>query len=254
MEKSIFDSLEASKRWDANAELLSSLYTEQGDLHRVVLLNPALFELMESVSGKKILDAGCGEGYLSRLLANDGATSVTSVDYSSKMIEIAKNKTPSRLGIEFHHGNCEELSFLHDNPFDLIVSNMVFHDLADYQKALKEMYRLLVDGGEFVFSILHPCFVTPNCGWVKSEAGEKLHWKVDNYFSEGVYEQQFGGEQKVLFFHRTLTSYLNAIKKTGFSLESMIEPKPSEEMLHLYPSFEEDLRCADFIVFKLKRC
>ena len=33
-------------------------------------------------------------------------------------------------------------------------------------------------------------------------------------------------------------------------IESIVEPKPSEIMLGKYPSFEEDLRCADFMVFK----
>jgi len=57
----------------------------------------------------------------------------------------------------------------------------------------------------------------------------------------------------MLFFHRTLTSYINMLIKTGFILECIVEPKPSKEMLKKYPSFEEDLRCPDFIVFKLKK-
>ena len=41
--------------------------------HRLVLLNPALFQLLPDVKGKRVLDAGCGEGYLSRKLARLGA-------------------------------------------------------------------------------------------------------------------------------------------------------------------------------------
>lgn len=89
---------------------------------------------METVRNKKVLDAGCGEGYLSRMLARSEAT-VTAVDYSSRMIEIAKGRTPN-----------------------------------DYEKAFQEMYRLLVDGGCFIFSVLHPCFVTPESGWEKQRA------------------------------------------------------------------------------------
>jgi hypothetical protein len=115
------------------------------------------------------------------------------------------------------------------------------------------MYRLLVDGGLFVFSILHTCFVTPGSGWVKSDSGEKLYWKVDRYFYEGVYEQAFSADRsdRPLLFHRTLTSYVDAIVKAGFRIEAMVEPRPSEEMLKKHPSFAEDLRCADFLVFKL---
>ncbi|GKU80616.1 hypothetical protein [Niallia sp. NCCP-28] len=62
-----------------------------------------------------------------------------------------------------------------------------------------------------------------------------------------------GEKEKILFFHRTLTSYINALTKTGFILENIVEPKPSKEMLEKYPAFEEDFRCPDFIVFKLKK-
>ncbi|MFS0638226.1 class I SAM-dependent methyltransferase [Mesobacillus foraminis] len=243
---------EAIKRWDSFADTYSKNHTEQGDLHKEVFLNPTLCSLMESVKNKKVLDAGCGEGYLSRILSKSGAA-VTAVDYSPRMIEIAKERTSKDLLIDYKQGNCEELTILEDKSFDLIVSNMVIQDLANYEKAFSEMYRLLVDGGCFIFSILHPCFVTPECGWEKNESGEKLHWNVDKYFYEGAYEQGLGEKEKMLFFHRTLTSYINTLIKTGFVLESIVEPKPSTEMLKKYPSFEEDFRCADFIVFKVKK-
>ncbi|WP_280771589.1 class I SAM-dependent methyltransferase [Salipaludibacillus daqingensis] len=250
--KRIIGTEEAIKRWDAFADTYSKTHTEQGDLHKEVLLNPTLFSLMGNVENTIVLDAGCGEGYLSRILSEFGA-SVTALDYSPRMIEIAKERTPEDLLIDYKQGNCENLNTIEDKSFDLIVSNMVIQDLANEEKAFQEMYRLLVDGGSFIFSILHPCFVTPECGWEKTDSGEKLHWNVDNYFYEGAYEQDLGDKEKMILFHRTLTSYINTIIQTGFVLESIVEPKPSIEMLKKYPSFEEDFRCADFIVFKLKK-
>ena len=240
---------ETIRRWDAFADTYSKNHTEQGDLHKEVFLNPTLFSLMGELKDKQVLDAGCGEGYLSRLLSKAGSN-VTAVDYSLRMIEIAQERTPIDLQIKYIRGNCEELTMLEDENFDVIVSNMVIQDLPNYENAFQEMYRLLVDGGSFIFSILHPCFVTPGSGWEKNSSGEKLHWNVDRYFYEGAYEQRLGDKDKVLFFHRTLTSYVDALIKAGFMIESIIEPKPSETMLKKYPSFEEDLRCADFMVFK----
>lgn len=240
---------EAIRRWDAFADTYSKTHNEQGDIHKEVFLNPTIFSLMGELKNKQVLDAGCGEGYLSRLLSNAGSN-VTAVDYSLRMIEIAQERTPVDLQIKYIRGNCEKLDTLEDNSFDLIVSNMVIQDLPNYENAFQEMFRLLVEGGSFIFSILHPCFVTPGSGWEKSESGEKLHWNVDRYFYEGAHEQRLGDKVKVLFFHRTLTSYVDKLIKTGFTIESIVEPKPSEKMLEKYPSFEEDLRCADFMVFK----
>ncbi|GIP63170.1 class I SAM-dependent methyltransferase [Virgibacillus pantothenticus] len=251
MKKNI-DTEEAMIRWDSFAESYAANHSDQGDAHKEVLLNPTLFSLMGTVEHKKVLDAGCGEGYFSRLLAKSDAI-VTAVDYSQKMIELAKHRTPDEFSIKYYQGNCEDLHFLVDSRFDIIVSNMVMQDLENVEKAFREMYRLLVDGGTFVFSILHPCFVTPESGWVKDDYGNKLHWKVDQYFYEGVYEQRFGDEEKVLLFHRTLTTYINTLLTIGFRLEKIMEPKPTQAMLKKYPSFEEDFRCADFVVFKLKK-
>ncbi|WP_029270578.1 class I SAM-dependent methyltransferase [Virgibacillus alimentarius] len=243
---------EAIKRWDRYAETYSAAHNEKGDIHKEIFLNPTLLSLMGTVKNKKVLDAGCGEGYFSRILAKSEAN-VTAIDYSEKMLEIAKERTPIDLRIDYKHGSCEDLNFLEDNSFDLIVSNMVIQDFANYEKAFQEMYRLLVNGGYFIFSILHPCFVTPESGWEKTKDGEKLHWNVDKYFYEGVYEQRLGDKEKKLLFHRTLTSYVNNVIKAGFILEGLVEPKPSEDKLSKYPSFEEDFRCADFIVFKLRK-
>ncbi len=83
----------------------------------------------------------------------------------------------------------------------------------------------------------------------------KQYWKVQRYFYEGVYDQRLpiDSDEKIVFYHRTLTSYIKAIIKIGFTLEDVIEPMPSKEMLGKYPQFEEDLHCADFIVFKLRK-
>lgn len=245
---------EAIKRWEMHAETFIAGYSEQGDLHREVVLNPTLFKLIGSVQQKHILDAGCGEGYLSRMLAKSGA-SVVAVDYSKKMLELAKERTPEDARIQYEYGSCDNLHFLDEKSFDLIISNMVIQDLENYQQAIKEMHRLLVDGGYFIFSILHPCFITPESGWERTKDGERLHWKVDKYHHEGVYEQALPPEQpnKLLFFHRTLTSYFNAITEAGFMIEELVEPKPSEDMLCKYPSFREDFRKSDFIVFKLRK-
>ncbi|MNW33907.1 Malonyl-[acyl-carrier protein] O-methyltransferase [compost metagenome] len=249
-----WDTEEAIRRWDMHAENFTAKYTEEGDRSREVLLNPALQACMGPLGGKKVLDAGCGEGYLSRKMVKAGA-SVEAVDYSIEMLRLAKERTSSALGITYHHGNLEKLEMFGDQSFDLIVSNMVIQDLAQYEQAIAEMQRLLVPGGRFIFSILHPCFQTPQSGWVKDETGKKLYWKVDQYFNEGPLEQAipYDQEEKFLYFHRTLGSYVQTIIEAGLLLEGMIEPKPSAEMLEKYPHFHEDLNVTHFLIFTTRR-
>ena len=246
-----YDSTEAIRRWNTHARALTENFTEEGDKHRIVLLNPVLLQLLGNVKGKKILDAGCGEGYLSRLLAKQGAF-VTGIDFSEEMLAIAQERTNPVLGIQYVHDNCEKMDYFDIESFDIIVSNMVLQDLSDHKAALQSMNRVLVDRGLLIFSIPHPCFSTPNCGWVRGNKGKKLYWKVDRYFEECAFEQDWppNTDEGLLLFHRTLSTYLTTLLNVGFELLDVVEPKPSEEMLSQYPEFVDDLRMSHFIVFK----
>jgi SAM-dependent methyltransferase len=255
MMHSTFDSDEAIRRWDLHArEIATYMDPREGDPHRIVLLNPALFQLLPDVNGKRVLDAGCGEGYLCRKLARLGAR-VTGVDFSAEMLDIARERTDPDLDIRYLHGSCEHLDFLDAGSFDVVVCNMVLMDLADHRAALQGFRRLLVAGGILVFSISHPCFTTPGCGWVKDENGAKLYWKVDRYFEEGAHEQPVPqeAEEGLILFHRTLSNYVRALLHTGFDLLDVVEPKPAEEMLQAYPRFRDDFRMSHFIVFKAQK-
>ena len=252
-----YDSAEAIRRWNVHARQLLQLADfdpEEGDPHRIVLLNPALFTLLPDVQDKRVLDAGCGEGYLCRKLARLSAH-VTGVDYSVEMLAMARERTDPALGIRYLHGTCEHMDFLDPGSFDLVVSNMVLMDLADYEAALSSMHRALVDDGILLLSICHPCFTTPDCGWVKDDEGYKLYWKVNRYFIEGAYEQPVppDAEEGLILFHRTLSTYLRTLLRMGFTLVDVIEPKPAEEMLAQYPHFRDDVRMSHFIIFKLQK-
>lgn len=245
---------EAVAQWDEFGAEFASHVTSEGDPHREVLLNPVLLELIGTVDGKRVLDAGCGEGYLSRMLAAMGA-SVVAVDYSRKMLEIARDRTQDDLDIEFQHGNMEGLDLLEDASFDVVVSNMVLMGLPKHELAIAEANRLLVSDGSFIFSISHPCFEPPTHGWVKNEAGEKLYWKVDRYFDEIAYQVPWspGAENGPPQFHRTLSSYFRVVIESGFTVESLVEPSPLREKLDQYPEFVHDFRMCHFLVFKARK-
>ena len=129
---------EIIERWDRSADQYAADCSQLGDLNREVLLTPVILEILGRVVGKYILDAGCGEGFLSRLLAERGAF-LTEVDYAGKLLEIARERTADELRIEYIQANLEQLDMLEENMFDIIVSCIVIQDVMDYQAALKEM-------------------------------------------------------------------------------------------------------------------
>jgi 2-polyprenyl-3-methyl-5-hydroxy-6-metoxy-1,4-benzoquinol methylase len=87
--------------WSHYPEHLIEGFGEEGDVIRQYLLNPTIFMLLGEVRGKRILDAGCGQGYLCRLLARKGAR-VTGVEPAETFIRYALRREESdRFGIEY---------------------------------------------------------------------------------------------------------------------------------------------------------
>ena len=76
--------------------------------------------------------------------------------------------------------------------------------------------------------------------WYYDENGNILHFPVDNYYLEGRRDAVFLGE-RVVKYHRTLTSYLDTLLQSGFTLRRLVEPKPPEELMDL-PGMRDELR------------
>ncbi|MEK4251850.1 class I SAM-dependent methyltransferase [Paenibacillus sp. FSL W7-1287] len=238
---------EVKKRWDDFAEDMGRAYTTEGDLNRIYLLNPAILQLVGQLKGKHVLDAVCGEGYLSRKMFADGAK-VKAFDFSSRMVEVAKQKSKG-FNIPILQGDFQDLSMIKDNEFDIVISNMVIHDLPYHNLAIGEAYRVLKPGGIFVFSILHPCFDTPESGWVKDSNGNKLYWKVSKYFTEGIVRQETSNGS-ILMFHRTLSNYFKTLRQCGFVIDDLIEPEPTDEAIEAHNDYMNFKNMCHFIVIK----
>lgn len=106
-------------------------------------------EVLSEVFDKKmrILDVGTGTGFLALILAELGHD-VIGIDLSREMINIAKKKVDG-LKIKFVIGDAENLPF-NDESFDAVICRHVVWTLPNPQKAVKEWYRVLKDGGKIV--------------------------------------------------------------------------------------------------------
>jgi trans-aconitate methyltransferase len=106
-----------------------------------------LVGLLSPKHGERILDLGCGTGYLTNLIAEQGAA-VTGVDSSTDMIERARTAYP---GLEFLRASATNLHF--DQPFDAVFSNAVLHWVLDKEAAIDSIHRSLRSGGRFVMEM-----------------------------------------------------------------------------------------------------
>ncbi|PTS96161.1 SAM-dependent methyltransferase [Pedobacter sp. HMWF019] len=196
--------------------------------------------MLPDLNGKDVLDLGCGFGWHCKYAIENGAKSVIGLDISEKMLEKAK-QINSLDGIKYDNVALEDVVYPPDT-FDVVFSSLTFHYIQSFEKLIQNIYQFLKPGGYLVFSVEHPIFTAEGKqDWAYNEAGEKLYWPVDDYFNEGKRQTEFLGE-KVLKYHRTLSTYLNVLLKEGFKVMEIKEPVPSETMLKEVPEMKEELR------------
>lgn len=181
-------------------EVLAALDPE-GDFVKRHLLNPVILRLLGDVRGRRVLDAGAGQGYFSRMLAARGAR-VVALEPARSLREYAlEREREEPLGIEVIDVDLTEGTLT--KRFDAVVANMVFLAIGNWTAALDTCVGALVPGGRLVFSIEHPCF----------EAG------TGSYFEDRTLPRRYAPD-----FHRPLSAYLNALIQAGCRVEEVVEP------------------------------
>jgi len=106
------------------------------------------------VVGKRALDIGCGTGILSLLVLEHGAASLVCGDTSQYMLDQCRRKAAEQgyeQRVELRQLDAEALPF-GDRSFDTVVSGMVLGLVPDQQMAIREMVRVLGDGGVLALS------------------------------------------------------------------------------------------------------
>ena len=200
---------------------------------------PALQKMLPDFAGKRVLDLGCGYGWHCIYAAEHGAQQVLGVDLSDRMLQVARKKTTAPQ-VQYRQAAMEELVFPEDR-FDVVLSSLAFHYIEDWPALAQSIFRWLAPGGILVFSVEHPVFTSYGSqDWYYGPDGEILHFPVDNYYYEGQREAIFLGE-RVIKYHRTLTTYLQTLLNLGFQLQQVVEPMPPASMLDL-PGMKDEMR------------
>jgi ubiquinone/menaquinone biosynthesis C-methylase UbiE len=114
---------------------------------------PAMVALAGEVTGRRILDAGCGAGPLSARLRDRGAV-VSGFDASAAMVALARKRLGD--GVDLRVAALGEPLPYDDAAFDDVVSSLVLHYLEDWGPALAELRRVLRPGGRLIVAVQHP--------------------------------------------------------------------------------------------------
>jgi SAM-dependent methyltransferase len=226
---------------------------ESGAELNQVLEQPAVRSLLPELNGKTVLDLGCGTGVLSRYLVRQGAKRVVGVDISKKMLATARKETRDER-IIFIESAIEDFDFTSEQ-FDLTVSSLAFHYLADLDAVFGKINACLKEDGLIVFSMEHPiitCSQGIHLGWETDKTGQKKYWQVDAYSQEGIRRSHWHVDG-VVRYHRKLSSILNSLFSSGFWINKIWEPHALEEAEQERPWLLEERRRPPFLVVRASK-
>jgi SAM-dependent methyltransferase len=202
--------------------------------------------------GKALLDVGCGEGYFSRVLRENGAERVVGCDISPDLIKEAEEQD--------RDGEYQVFDIASGPPpggtFDAVTAYMVLMDLPDLAASYQNIFASLVPSGRFVAAMVNPyyCFPVGAWGWALKDGlhhdfdPKKRPWQlylrqlqgvvlgrfeplmyVRNYFDSRVVEKKLGHTDS-LHFHRPFSEYVNLAVQNGFVFKALLEPRIPPEV------------------------
>ncbi len=236
--------------YDDPSQVQAYIESRQSGLSRNELVEePAFLALLAPVplQDRACLDLGCGFGHYSSILAKRGGV-VTATDRSALMLAAAHTSRPHER-IHYEQVAMEDVTFP-AATFDVVISNMALHYLADLAAMVNKIAGWTKPGGTFILTVEHPIFTaareTPLGIW--QDDTTQTEWIVTRYFALGPRQGPFGRH-----YHHTFQEYITTLLSAGFVLQALVEPQPSAEALRLNPNLMQDIHRPVFLGFRCLR-
>ncbi|WP_313731222.1 methyltransferase domain-containing protein [Pseudomonas sp.] len=198
--------------WQYNAQAWIDAVRGGAIESRQQVTNQAILLAVLGRQPDRVLDLGCGEGWLLRMLADRGIDA-HGVDGDAALVEAARAAGSAHV----YQASYEQLATgVVDigTGYDLVCANFALLQ-QDIIALLAAMKALLVPGGALVIQTLHPWSVT------------------DGDYQDGWREESFAGFagqwQPMPWYFRTLASWFNALDMAGFRLVSLQEPQHPQQ-------------------------
>lgn len=212
------------------------------------LEKPVFDDLAGDLSGLRILDLGCGDGRFGQEALVKGARAYTGLEGSQNMFQAAQSRLAGA-DATLIHSTIQDWDFP-AQKYDLVASRLVLHYLEELSPTFADVYRSLVPGGRFIFSIEHP--VMTCCDRVRRPNTLRQDWIVDDYFTTGPRVVSWmGGE--VIKHHRTVEDYFQALVTAGFTVEALRESRPRRERFADEETYLRRLRIPLMLFFSARR-
>ena len=214
----------AQYSWEDHAQWWIDGFTGGVDPEYVEQIIPMALRELDGYA--RVLDVGCGEGQIARVLQSRTSVQsfVVGVDPTQGQVDVAVERS---VGEQYLRSGADALPFP-DGSFDAVLACLVFEHIDALDEAISEVARILRPGGRFSFFLNHPLLQTPNSGWIDDQMIDppEQYWRIGSYLDEAITFEEVEPGVRVRFLHRPLNRYVNTLAEHGLFLEAMFEPAP----------------------------
>ncbi len=220
---------------------LAAAYSESNetDVQNACYERPAMLALAGNVSGRRVLDAGCGAGPRMAELRARGAE-VSGFDQSAGMLELARRLGP---GADLRIADLTGPLPYPDAAVDDVIASLVLHYLEDWGPALAEVERVLEPGGRLLVSVDHPFAI---------HAIHRHEGRATNHFETYNWTETWdhtGEPVRMSFWNRPLHAMTDAFTAAGFRIARISEPLPVPQARQLFPDDHRALTTSPSFLF-----
>lgn len=221
---------------------------DRDDNHNILIEQPAMTELLPDLTGKTVLDLGCGCGGNCLDFVRRGAVHVVGVDISENMLAAAREEADNPR-IEYRRMDMTELSILTEQ-FDFVYSSLAFHYIEDFPKLLADIRACLKSNGILLFSQEHPLNTTEGY-FNRDEHGNRVSYTFFDYNVPGkrVVKWFVDGVEK---YHRPMGQILTDLAHAGFTIEEVSEPTPKDWALERRPELIKERIKPCFLIIRAR--
>lgn len=221
---------------------------KRADSPNDVLEKPILDELIGDPTNLRILDLGCGNAEFGQEAFQRGCRSYLGIDGSENMINLAQNMLHGTSG-KTERATIEEWEYP-KSQFDLVISRLALHYIEPFESICTKVFRTLLDGGRFIFSVEHPVITSSDQAWRTS--GPRQHWIVDDYFETGRRVTNWMGGD-VIKYHRTVEDYFSALRRAKFVIDDVRESRPRRNLFGDEETYKRRKRIPLLLFFSAHR-
>lgn len=201
-----------SDSWDSNVSIRALDLESKSDFTYTTIIEPYVMNCLENIinDNTKILDIGCGCGYLTKNIYDLYDCDITGMDLSEKSIEYAATKYP-----EIKFVKNDFLTYKNKNKYDICLAVMTINNLPSIDEFFKSVDKCLYPNGYLLITVPHPYYWTlrhinnKEFLYNKNDVGYQIQFKTKGHKDY---------KSPILYFHRSKEKYLECIEKYHYEI------------------------------------